>query len=82
MISVAEQMAVIRRGAGHRLKQIMRTQLAKPVVKIALFARQYLVHNGFQVVVNTTATNASKKIKGTLMGIKYHLLCFPRIRYG
>ena len=58
----------------------MGSQIQKVAVEGAVLAGQYLCHYCLQVVVDALPATASEVLKGTNVGIKYHLKAFTGVR--
>jgi len=64
---------------GDRFEQVIRSQIQKVAVEGAVLAGQYLCHYRLQVVVDALPATASEVLKGTNVGIKYHLKAFTSV---
>ena len=67
------------RRAGHRLEQVMRTQLLETLVEIPVLAGQDRLHGGLHVVVDAAPGGSAEKGKRLNMRVEDHLLGFPGI---
>jgi len=57
----------------------MGSQILKSAVPDSIFAHQYLGNYCLQVVVDALPATASEVLKGTNVGIKYHLKAFTSV---
>ena len=67
------------RRAGHRLKQVVGTELFKALVEVSIFADEDLLHGSLHVVVNAAPRYATKKLESPHVSVENHLLGFSRV---
>ena len=63
----------------HRLDQVMRAHLQKPLVVPSLLADEHRVHRRLHVVVDAALADPAKEPKRPLVRIEHHLLALARV---
>nr|WP_043634840.1 hypothetical protein [Desulfovibrio sp. TomC] len=65
--------------AGHRLEQVVGTELFKALVEVPILADEDLLHGSLHVVVDAAPRDAAEELESPHVGVENHLLGFSRV---